>query len=31
LAVVTKPLGEVLVDERLISRDQLQQALLRPK
>jgi twitching motility protein PilT len=31
LAVVTKPLGEVLVDERLISREQLQQALLRQK
>jgi twitching motility protein PilT len=29
LAVVTKPLGEVLVDERLISREQLQQALMR--
>ena len=29
MAFVTKPLGEVLVDERLISREQLQQALLR--
>jgi twitching motility protein PilT len=29
LAAVSKPLGEVLVDERLISREQLQQALLR--
>ena len=27
----SKPLGEVLVDERLISREQLQQALLRQK
>ena len=31
MAAVTKPLGEVLIDERLISREQLQQALLRQK
>jgi twitching motility protein PilT len=31
LATTTKPLGEVLVDERVISREQLQQALLRQK
>ncbi len=31
MAAGSKPLGEVLVDERLISREQLQQALLRQK
>ncbi|MFY9586561.1 MAG: PilT/PilU family type 4a pilus ATPase [Actinomycetota bacterium] len=31
MAVGSKPLGEVLVDERLLSREQLQQALIRQK